>query len=280
MKYAKMTAYIAAAAVAVSSVALNASAVELNKIDGAAGFTYEAGGKAWAHIWNPYNEASLFDVPSDFAEGTTDLIVKFTVSGMTEGESYTVFPGFQCHGDEVMNDGEELSIWNQDDYKSAGSTYDYVVNGNGDYELIVPMKGVADALDMYWGESVYDVGILELCFEGMANEEMTGPANESLVIEFTGVEECSDIHSVADCAFAGLAADEPETDAPATDEPETDAPEADEPATDAPAADEPETDAPAQTDKPSTDTGAEGIAVAAAVAVLAAGAAIVVKKHR
>lgn len=275
MKYAKMTAYIAAAAVAVSSVALSASAVELNKIDGAAGFTYEAGGKAWAHIWNPYNEASLFDVPSNFAEGTKDLIVKFTVSGMTDGESYTVFPGFQCHGDAVMDDGEELSIWNQDDYQAAGSTYDYTVNGNGDYELIVPMKGVADAIDLFWGESIHDVNILELCFEGVANEETTGPVNESLVIEFTGVEECSDIHSVADCAFAGLAVDEP-----ATDEPETDAPATDEPETDAPTADEPETDAPAQTDKPNTDTGAEGIAVAAAVAVIAAGVAIVAKKHR
>ena len=72
--------------------------------------------------------------------------------------------------------------------------------------------------------------------------------------------------TVTDVKLVGEAA--PETDAPATDAPETDAPATDAPATDAPAADE----------KPNTNTGVEGIALVAGIAVLAAGAVVVSKR--
>ncbi len=72
-------------------------------------------------------------------------------------------------------------------------------------------------------------------------------------------------------AFDGLGkkVDAPDADAPATDAPATDAP------SDAPATDDPTTDTPV-----SPETGAEGIAVAAGVAVLATTAAIVAKKRK
>ena len=54
------------------------------------------------------------------------------------------------------------------------------------------------------------------------------------------------------------------------------------PATDAPATDAPATDAPTTGDstKPSTNTGVEGVAAVAGVAVLATGAVIVAKKRK
>ena len=64
---------------------------------------------------------------------------------------------------------------------------------------------------------------------------------------------------------------------------DTDAPATDAPATDAPATDAPATDAPAtagDSTKPSTNTGVESVAVVAGVAVLATGAVIVAKKRK
>lgn len=63
---------------------------------------------------------------------------------------------------------------------------------------------------------------------------------------------------------------------------DTDAPATDAPATDAPATDAPATDAPTTGDstKPSTNTGVESVAVVAGVAVLATGAVIVAKKRK
>ncbi|MCH5324877.1 MAG: hypothetical protein J1E39_06635 [Eubacterium sp.] len=73
-----------------------------------------------------------------------------------------------------------------------------------------------------------------------------------------------------------------ETEAPETEAPETEVPETEAPETDAPATDAPETEAPTTGDssKPSAGTGVEGIAVAAGVAVIAAGAAVVAKKRK
>ena len=56
---------------------------------------------------------------------------------------------------------------------------------------------------------------------------------------------------------------------------EPEAPETDAPATDAPA-----TDAPATDEKPNTNTGAEGIALVAGIAVIATGAVVVSKKRK
>ena len=63
---------------------------------------------------------------------------------------------------------------------------------------------------------------------------------------------------------------------------DTDAPATDAPATDAPATDAPATDAPTTGDstKPNTNTGVEGVAAVAGVALLAAGAVVVAKKRK
>lgn len=81
---------------------------------------------------------------------------------------------------------------------------------------------------------------------------------KSLEIEFT---------------VSGLGSGEEETKAPA----DTEAPATEAPATEAPATEAPTT---GDSSKPSTDTGVEGIAVVAGVAVLAAGAVVVAKKRK
>lgn len=81
---------------------------------------------------------------------------------------------------------------------------------------------------------------------------------KSLEIEFT---------------VSGLGSGEEETTAPA----DTEAPATEAPATEAPATEAPTT---GDSSKPSTDTGVEGIAVVAGVAVLAAGAVVVAKKRK
>ncbi|MCH5324176.1 MAG: cellulase family glycosylhydrolase [Eubacterium sp.] len=76
--------------------------------------------------------------------------------------------------------------------------------------------------------------------------------------------------------FADILAGTYEPDMPETEAPETDAPATEAPETDAPETDAPETEAPADTTNP--DTGSNGIAVTAGVAVIAAAAVLVTKK--
>ena len=99
----------------------------------------------------------------------------------------------------------------------------------------------------------------------------------SLELEFT-VSGLADDEPTTDESTT----DEPTTDESTTDEPTTDEPTTDEPTTDEPTTDEPTTDAPTtgDTTKPNTNTGVEGIAVVAGVAVLATGAVIISKKRK
>ncbi len=101
-------------------------------------------------------------------------------------------------------------------------------------------------------------GYTKVLFANIWNKDLESYAGayptKSLEIEFT---------------VSGLGGGEEETPAPAD--------------TDAPATDAPATEAPATTGdstKPSTNTGVEGIAVVAGVAVLAAGAVVVAKKRK
>ena len=76
-------------------------------------------------------------------------------------------------------------------------------------------------------------------------------------------------------AATAPAEDEPTTDAPSNDEPTT----TDAPSNDAPAADNGSTSAPT-TDKQNANTGVEGVAVVAGLAIVAAGAVVVAKKRK
>lgn len=211
MKTIKSAPAVLAGLLAASSLIAPAFALNLEARDGhtsAGCFTYEADNKAWAHLINPYNEVSLYNPPNaqSIADDTKDLIIQFTVTGVQE--EFTIFPGFQVYGDNE-DDGEELSIWSQDTYKSvSGSEYTYKIDQDGSYELVVPFKALADgSIDKgdidEWGENLDKVGILELCFSGVGNDDLTGFKHEGFSVEFTGIVESNKSRLVEECAFNG-----------------------------------------------------------------------------
>lgn len=206
MKSIKPAAAVLAALTTASLLTVSAFALEVTVRDGQTSescFTYEQNNNAWAHLINPYNQASLYNVPSakEYADDTKDLIVRFTVSGVQE--EFSVYPGFQCYGDD-KDDGEELSIWSQSDYtRASDSEYTYKIDRDGSYELVVPFKALADEAVDIWGENLENVGILELCFVGVGNDDLTGFKYEGFSVEFTGIVESNISRSVEECAFNG-----------------------------------------------------------------------------
>lgn len=206
MKCIKSAAAVLAALTAASSMTASAFALEVSFRDGhtsASCFTYEGNNAAWAHLINPYNDVSLYNIPGakDFADDTKDLIIQFTVSGVQE--EFSVYPGFQCYGDDDV-DGEELSIWSQSDYTSASDAeYTYKIDRDGSYELVVPFKSVADGAVDAWGENLNSIGILELCFVEVGNDDKTGFKHEGFSVEFTGIVESNISRTVEECAFNG-----------------------------------------------------------------------------
>lgn len=202
-----LSACLASAAV----LACSAGALNLTENSGASSMgciSYEVNNEAWAHLINPYNSIALYAPvsESDIADGTCDVIVKFDVTGVET--PFTVFPGFMAYGDDA--EGEELSIWSQNDYVTAtGSEYTFVVDSDGSYELIVPLKAMADECTGYWGEHLNSLAILELCLGGAANDDMDGFINSGMTITFTGIEQSPTAHTVAECANTGAAAANP-----------------------------------------------------------------------
>ena len=240
MKIKKYASVAMAGIMTASLLTSSAFALDLEVRDGQSSetcFTYETDNKAWAHLINPYNKVSLYNPPNAkmIADDTKDLIVQFTVSGVQE--EFTVFPGFQVYGDDEEA-GEELSIWSQSDYEEvAGSEYTYKIDQDGSYELVIPFRALADgAVDQgsidFWGDNLDKVGIIELCFSNVGNDDMTGFKHEGFSVEFTGIVESNVSRSVAECAFNGgepvkfydesqSGAGEEQTDEPA----DTDAPD-------------------------------------------------------
>lgn len=161
-----------------------------------------------------------------------------------------------AYGDDA--EGEELSIWSQNDYVTAtGSEYTFVVDSDGSYELIVPLKAMADECTGYWGEHLNSLAILELCLGGAANDDMDGFINSGMTITFTGIEQSPTAHTVAECANTGAAAANP----PA--------------ASDTDVSNETDTSAA----KPNPETGVAGIG-GAAIAGVAAAVMIMSRKRR
>ena len=209
MKTKKLLTCAAVSLLAASVAAAGVSAAELplaaaGEITSMTCFTYENDNNAWAHIWNPYNTASLFSVPADEAydNDTKDLIIEFTVTGLEE--PFSVMPGFQAHGDEDPAFAEELSVWNQDDYtKYGGAEYIYTIDQDGTYQVVVPFKALASGGLDFWGENLEKVGILEMCFYGVSNDDKTGFISDTLTIEFNAVYQSNVSHTVEECAFNG-----------------------------------------------------------------------------
>ena len=282
-----------------SFLTVSAFALEVTVRDGQTSescFTYERNNTAWAHLINPYNNVSLYNVPSkdEYSDDTKDLIVRFTVSGVQE--EFMVYPGFQCYGDD-KDDGEELSIWSQSDYTYAsGSEYTYKIDRDGAYELVVPFKSVADDAVDFWGENLETVGILELCFVGVGNDELDGFKYEGFSVEFTGIDESNISRSVQECAFNGgepvkfsdeqesvnteaadsTTAAETEADAVQTSD---DTESAGENST-APESVNESSASNANTNDPSSNTAAIIIIVVCAAAVLAAAVIIIIKRKK
>lgn len=209
MKLKKLLTCAAASLLAASAAAAGVSAAGLslatiNGITSMTCFTYENNNNAWAHLWNPYNTASLFTVPAyeNYADDTKDLIIEFTVTGLEE--PFSVMPGFQAYGDEDPTFADELSVWNQDDYtRYGGAEYTYKIDQDGTYQVVVPFKALADGGLNFWGDNLDSVGILEMCFYGVSNDDKTGFISDTLTIEFNAVYQSNVSHTVEECAFNG-----------------------------------------------------------------------------
>ena len=166
-------------------------------------------------------------------------------------------------GEEISTDPnvntEDTADDNPISAKSIGD-YKYVLEYNG-YDN--PLSCTTDAWD------IKEIGCMQICLQIWGDEIVP--------IEVLGCEllDASGNVVLSFDAYGNAtlnAPSAPETDAPATDAPETDAPATDAPATDAPVAGD-------STGKPNTNTGVEGLALVAGIAVVATGAIVVAKKR-
>ena len=152
-------------------------------------FTFEGQKGAWAHLLNPYNAVSLYSPisPGKMNADTENIIICFNVSGLTE--EITAFCGLLAYG--CGEDDEELSVWNNDTYKSlTGEDFNFTIAMNGYYEMVVPISKLADGLD-YW-EGLSYTSIVEIAFYGAekTDEEgkYTGEIKDGLSFEFLGIK--------------------------------------------------------------------------------------------
>lgn len=152
-------------------------------------FTCEGEKGAWAHLINPYNEVSLFMPlsPGDMEPDTENLVICFNISGVTE--EITAFCGLLAYGCGGADD-EELSVWNNDTYKSlTGEDFEFVISEDGYYEMVVPISKLSDGLDFWEGLSY--TSIIEVAFfgaEGVNDAgEYTEALKDGLTFDFLGI---------------------------------------------------------------------------------------------
>ena len=152
-------------------------------------FTCEGEKGAWAHLINPFNKVSLFMPmsPGDMDADTENLIICFNVSGVTE--KMTAFCGLLAYG--CGEDDEELSIWNNDTYKTlTGEDFEYVIDKDGYYEMTVPLSKLSGGLDFWEGLSY--TSIIEVAFFGAEGVdeagEYTKALKDNLTFEFLGIK--------------------------------------------------------------------------------------------
>ena len=228
----------------------------------------------WDDTWYEENEAGEFD-NGYVAEGFT--VSDATVTG--DGQYTVKVSGIPANN--LSQTGENVgfnfiklsSDIDPTKYPDLKITVNSVKIGDTAYDVNTTLDGVADndVADF----SIENVTADDYSDEGFATLEGTVNVNVWNMYAQDGSLLTADQSAVfgdIEVTFTveGMVEGAPATDAPATDAPATDAP-----ATDAPATDAPATDAPA-----SPETGAEGIAVVAGVAVLATTAAIVAKKRK
>lgn len=152
-------------------------------------FTCEGDKGVWAHLINPYNEASLFTPmsPGDMDSDIENLVICFNVSGVTE--EMTAFCGIMAYG--CGEDDEELSVWNNDTYNTlTGEDFEFVIAEDGYYEMTVPIAKLAGGLDFWEGLSY--TSIIEVAFYGAEGVdeagEYTKAMKDGLVFDFLGIK--------------------------------------------------------------------------------------------
>lgn len=151
-------------------------------------FTYEGEKGVWAHLINPYNDASLFNPmsPGVMDKDIENLVICFNVSGVTE--EMTAFCGIMAYG--CGEDDEELSVWNNDTYNSlTGEDFEFVISEDGYYEMVVPISKLAAGLDFWEGLSY--TSIVEVAFYGAEGVddagEYTKAMKDGLTFDFLGI---------------------------------------------------------------------------------------------
>ena len=101
-------------------------------------FTFEGKKGVWAHLINPFNQASLFNptTADDFKADTESITICFNVSGVTS--EISAFCGLCAYGSG--DEDEELQVWDNDTYKSlAGEDFEYIIDKDGYYEMTIPV---------------------------------------------------------------------------------------------------------------------------------------------
>ncbi len=176
-------------------------------------------------------------------------------------------------------------------YKVGVSDFDWALDGATAFNLLFISTDIPFDKDAGEdGESIAKFSDCKIIVDGTVTSEVADPIIDTEDGKKSGNTKVlfaniwnKDLESYAgayptksveiEFTVSGLGSGEEETAAPA----DTEAP-----ATEAPATEAPTTEAPTTGDssKPSTNTGVEGIAVVAGVAVLAAGAVVVAKKRK
>lgn len=152
-------------------------------------FTFEGKKGVWAHLVNPFNQASLFNptTADDFKADTESITICFNVSGVTS--EISAFCGLCAYGSG--DEDEELQVWDNDTYKSlAGEDFEYIIDKDGYYEMTIPVAKLASGLD-FW-EGLNYIYIIEVCFNGAQKTDAEGNYLEEftygLSFEFLGIK--------------------------------------------------------------------------------------------
>lgn len=152
-------------------------------------FSFEGKKGVWAHLVNPFNQASLFNptTADDFKADTESITICFNVSGVTS--EISTFCGLCAYGSG--DEDEELQVWDNDTYKSlTGEDFEYIIDKDGYYEMTIPVAKLASGLD-FW-EGLNYIYIIEVCFNGAqktdAEDNYLEEFTDGLCFEFLGIK--------------------------------------------------------------------------------------------
>ena len=248
----------------------------------------------------PYSFRNSFDEATygkDVADGK--YFNSVVVWGGNDPETYPELEEYYDYSDEGGIDGYVLPATYTDvvidkdgTYKVGIADFDWALDGASGFNLLFISTDIPfDKTLGEEGESIATFSDCKIIVDGVVTSEIADPIidtedgrktghtkvlfaniwNDVLKTEgYTGAYPTSTLE--IEFTVSGLPADEPAVDEPTTDEPTTD-----EPTTEEPTTEEPTT---GDSTKPSTDTGVEGVAAVAGVALLAAGAVVIAKKRK